>query len=71
LKTALAILERPQFPSPGWQLPADIAAPHERRITEELSFLEADCRRLRMTEMALRSQVRDGANPDDHPGLPR
>jgi hypothetical protein len=71
LKTALAILERPQFPSAGWQLPADIAPPHERRITEDLSLLEADCKRLRLMEAAARSQARDGSNADDRAGSSR
>jgi hypothetical protein len=64
LKTALAILERPGFPSPGWQLPAEIASPRERRTIDELSLMEADYRRLRMTEAVLRSEARNGSKAE-------
>lgn len=60
LKAALAILERPGFPSPGWQLPAEIASPRERRTIDELSLMEADYRRLRTSEAVLRSEARNG-----------
>ena len=60
LKAALAILERPRFPSPGWQLPAEIASPRERQTIDELSLREADYRRLRTMEAILKSEARDG-----------
>ncbi len=31
LKAALAVLERPRFPNPGWQLGAEIGSPRESR----------------------------------------
>jgi hypothetical protein len=64
LKTALAILERPGFLSPGWRLPAEIASSQERRTAGELSVMEADYRRLRTIEAILSAEARDGSKAD-------
>ncbi len=48
LKAALAILERPGFPHPGWQLPEPVAPPREQEVLEGLANLEADLRSPRL-----------------------
>lgn len=50
LKTALAILERPQFPNQGWRLPERIESAREQELLDGLAELEADYRAVRMTD---------------------
>ena len=44
LKTALAILQRPQFPNPGWQLPERIESPSQQQVQDVFLEIEADAR---------------------------
>jgi hypothetical protein len=50
LKAALAILERPHFPNPGWHLPERIEPIREQQVVNNLAEIEADYRAMRMTE---------------------
>ena len=50
LKTALAILERPQFPDPGWNLPERIESVRQRQVLEGLAKIEAGSRAMRIAE---------------------
>jgi transposase-like protein len=55
LRAALAVLERPQFPKPGWNLPERIEADHERQLLDHLAVIDADYKIMRMSR-ALRSE---------------
>src|SRR6266851_4946344 len=50
LKTALAILERPHFPKPGWHLPERIEPPREQQVVDGLAEIKADYDAMRMTD---------------------
>ena len=50
LRTALAILQRPHFPQPGWHLPARIESPREQQVVDDLAEIKADYDAMRMTE---------------------
>ena len=50
LRTALAVLQRPRFPKPGWQLPERIETPREQEVVDQLVEIEADYRAMRMSE---------------------
>ena len=52
LKAALAVLERPGFPAPGWHLPERVESPREQFILDGLADTEAEYRRLRAIEKA-------------------
>ena len=42
LKTALAILQRPNFPDQGWQLPERIESPAQQQVQDVLAEIDAD-----------------------------
>ncbi|MBI4909171.1 MAG: SEC-C domain-containing protein [Acidobacteria bacterium] len=42
LKAALAILKRPHFPDPGWQLPESIEPPYRQAMLADLADLKAE-----------------------------
>lgn len=44
LKAALAILNRPHFPDPGWHLPEKIGPPMQEELSAQIAFLKADTR---------------------------
>jgi hypothetical protein len=50
LKAALAILERPHFPNPGWHLPERIESRREQQVVNNLAEIEADYRSMRAAE---------------------
>jgi SEC-C motif len=50
LRTALAILQRPHFPNPGWHLPERIESPREQQVVDGLAEIKADYDAMRMTE---------------------
>jgi AcrR family transcriptional regulator len=50
LRTALAILQRPHFPKPGWHLPERIESPREQQVVDQLAEIKADYDAMRMTE---------------------
>src|ERR1700716_15492 len=47
LRTALAILQRPHFPDPGWHLPERIEAPREQAVIDQLTETKADYHAIR------------------------
>jgi AcrR family transcriptional regulator len=53
LRTALAILQRPHFPKPGWHLPERIESPREQQVVDQLAEIKADYDAMRMTEAML------------------
>jgi hypothetical protein len=57
LRTALAILQRPHFPQPGWHLPARIETPRQQQVVDGLAEIKADYDSMRMTE-ALQANAR-------------
>ena len=50
LRTALAVLQRPHFPQPGWHLPERIESPREQQVVDGLKEIKADYDAMRMTE---------------------
>jgi hypothetical protein len=50
LKAALAILERPHYPNPGWHLPERIESPREQQVIDNLAEIEVDFRAMRAAE---------------------
>ena len=50
LKTALAVLERPKFPDPGWQLPERIESPQKQQVLDGLAQMEVDLRAMRIAD---------------------
>jgi AcrR family transcriptional regulator len=50
LRTALAVLQRPHFPQPGWHLPERIETPREQQVVDGLKEIKADYDAMRMTE---------------------
>ena len=50
LRTALAVLQRPRFPKPGWTLPERVETLREQDVIDQLAEVEADFRSMRMTE---------------------
>jgi phage terminase small subunit len=50
LKTALAILQRPHFPQPGWHLPERIEDPRQQQVVDGLAEIKADYDAMRMTD---------------------
>src|SRR5580700_1194822 len=57
LRTALAILQRPHFPNPGWHLPERIEPPREQQVVDNLAEIKADYDAMRMTEAIKASAV--------------
>jgi transposase-like protein len=50
LKAALAVLNRPHFPKPGWHLPERIESPQEQQVPAGLAEFKADYDIVRMSE---------------------
>src|ERR1700682_2800421 len=66
LRTALAVLQRPHFPQPGWHLPERIEDPREQQVVDNLAEMKADYDAMRMTdaiEANAVGQVPDLPNP--------
>lgn len=57
LRAALAILERPRFPEPGWNLPEPVETAQESRMLEQLAVVNAGYRAMRESS-ARDAQVR-------------
>jgi hypothetical protein len=57
LRTALAILQRPQFPNRGWNLPERIEPPREQQVVDNLAEIKADYDAMRMTDAIKASAV--------------
>ncbi|HWR50121.1 MAG TPA: hypothetical protein VN428_03385 [Bryobacteraceae bacterium] len=69
LKAALAVLERPQFPNRGWNLPVRLETPRRQAALDGMAELEADYRIVRMTE-AIRKHD-ESAAAETNPTVPR
>jgi hypothetical protein len=75
LKAALAVLNRPQFPDQGWNLPANINTPRQDRIQEtnlaiEIEMKQAELedlkRKLMMARIKADAAPRNGQNLTPH-----
>src|ERR1700680_3618076 len=64
LRTALAVLQRPHFPQPGWHLPERIETPREQQVVDGLKEIKADYDAMRMTE------AMEAKRPADHTSPP-
>src|SRR6266849_8994033 len=58
LKTALAVLQRPHFPQPGWHMPERIEEPRQRQVVDGLAEIKADYDAMRMTDALEASAAR-------------
>jgi hypothetical protein len=58
LKTALAVLQRPHFPQPGWHLPERIEDPRQQQVVDGLAEIKADYDAMRMTDAMEASEKR-------------
>jgi hypothetical protein len=67
LRTALAILQRPHFPQPGWHLPERIDTPREQQVVDGLAEIKADYDAMRMTE-AMQAKCPPNHNPSVNAG---
>jgi AcrR family transcriptional regulator len=54
LRAALAVLQRPRFPEPDWNLPERGESPAEQRFQDEMAMLEAGVREQERREQARR-----------------
>src|SRR5438552_1211246 len=63
LRTALAVLQRPHFPQPGWHLPERIESLPDQPVFDSLKELNADYDAMRMTEAMQASRP---ASPPNH-----
>jgi AcrR family transcriptional regulator len=71
LKAALAVLNRPHFPQPGWHLPERVESPAARQTLDTLAGLHAEDRLLRMAEtIARRQTVPPAGRPSAAPAAP-
>ena len=50
LKTALAVLERPHFPEPGWHFPVRIDSPQKQEVIDGLAEIKAGHQAMRMAD---------------------
>src|SRR5436305_6575102 len=66
LRTALAVLQRPHFPKPGWSLPERIETPREQDVINQLTEIEADYRAMRMSEALEKSRQPCPPSPPTH-----
>ena len=69
LRTALAILQRPHFPQPGWHLPERIESPRERQVVDGMKEIKADYDSMRMTE-AMQANTKQPTKDDPSPSSP-
>jgi hypothetical protein len=67
LRTALAILQRPHFPNPGWHMPVRIEPPQEQQLIDGLAEMEAEDRAMRMTGAIEASARRSDPPPSPAP----
>jgi hypothetical protein len=70
LRTALAILQRPQFPNRGWNLPERIEPPREQQVVDNLAEIKADYDAMRMTDAIKASAVGQVPDVPDLPNQP-
>jgi AcrR family transcriptional regulator len=63
LKAALAVLERPQFPKRGWNLPVCLETPRRQEALDGMAELEADYHIVRMSEAIRKQEERDATVP--------
>ncbi len=69
LRTALAVLQRPHFPNPGWHLPERIEPPREQQVVDGLAEIKADYDAMRMTDAMEASEKRK--QPAEAPPIAR
>jgi len=63
LRAALAVLNRPDFPQQGWNLPESINTPKEDDLVNEFAMVERDFEILRKEEALRKRANRDTATP--------
>src|SRR5947209_18408418 len=69
LRTALAILQRPHFPQPGWHLPERIESEREQQVVDTLKEIKADYDVMRMSE-ALQTNANQKKEAEPSPSVP-
>jgi AcrR family transcriptional regulator len=63
LRTALAILQRPHFPQPGWHLPERIETPREQQVVDTLAEIKTDYDVMRMSESLQKAKQKQEEPP--------
>jgi len=66
LKAALAVLNRPHFPQPGWHLPERLESPRDPQIAGGLAEFKADSGVMRMSRT-----LESGGHPAEPAAIPR
>ena len=66
LRTALAILQRPHFPHPGWHLPERIESEREQQVIDTLKEVKSDYDEMRMME-ALQAKANQKKEEESSP----
>jgi len=67
LRTALAILQRPHFPQPGWHLPERIETPREQQVVDTLAEIKTDYDAMRMSEALQKAKQKQEEPPASTP----
>jgi AcrR family transcriptional regulator len=67
LRTALAILQRPHFPQPGWHLPERIETPREQQVVDTLAEIKTDYDVMRMSEALQKAKQKQEQPPPSAP----
>jgi len=67
LRTALAILQRPHFPQPGWHLPERIETPREQQVVDTLAEIKRDYDAMRMSEALQKAKEKQEEPPPAPP----
>lgn len=57
LRAALAVLQRPQFPNPGWNLPEPVETEEQRRLSRQLAMVDADYDIIRKSRALQKDQL--------------
>jgi AcrR family transcriptional regulator len=65
LRTALAILERPRFPDPGWVLHAPVETPERQRFLDDFALVKADYKMLCAEEALKNAERREEGSPEN------
>jgi AcrR family transcriptional regulator len=63
LRTALAVLQRPHFPQPGWHLPERIETPREQQVVDTLAEIKTDYDAMRMSEALQKAKQKQEEPP--------
>ncbi|MEO7650201.1 MAG: SEC-C metal-binding domain-containing protein, partial [Bryobacteraceae bacterium] len=67
LRVALAILQRPSFPNPTWNLPEPIGSPQQQELTEQLALVRKELDLLERSDRLRSHQPPEAIAAEDAP----